>query len=104
MNDEAALFLRKLKDSNGNYLWKDGVDTLLGRSVITSEFMPGIASGNKAIAFGDFGYYWIIEFKPLAVRTLQEKFVLKDQTGYLATEYIDGKLLNREAVKVMQIS
>ncbi|MGN0156349.1 MAG: hypothetical protein ACI39N_03790 [Lachnospiraceae bacterium] len=42
--------------------------------------------------------------RPLSVRALKEKFELYDQTGYLAMEYIDGKLVNREAIKVMQIS
>ena len=103
MNDETALALRKLKDKDGNYLWQEN-DTILGKPVYISEFMPSIATGKKVIAFGDFSYYWILNRRPLAVRALKEKFELYDQTGYLAMEYIDGKLVNREAIKVMQIS
>lgn len=104
MNDETALALRKLKDKDGNYLWQEDMDTILGKPVYISEFMPSIATGKKVIAFGDFSYYWILNRRPLAVRALKEKFELYDQTGYLAMEYIDGKLVNREAIKVMQIS
>ena len=104
MNDETALALRKLKDKDGNYLWQEDMDTILGKPVYISEFMPSIAIGKKVIAFGDFSYYWILNRRPLAVRALKEKFELYDQTGYLAMEYIDGKLVNREAIKVMQIS
>ena len=104
MNDEAALALRKLKDKDGNYLWQENMDTILGKPVYISEFMPSIATGKKVIAFGDFSYYWILNRRPLAVRALKEKFELYDQTGYLGMEYIDGKLVNREAIKVMQIS
>ncbi len=104
MNDETALAIRKLKDKDGNYLWDEGMDTILGKPVFISEFMPNIASGNKVVAFGDFSYYWILNRRPLAVRALKEKFELHDQTGYLAMEYLDGKLVNREAIKVMQIS
>ena len=104
MNDETALALRKLKDKDGNYLWQENMDTILGKPVYISEFMPSIATGKKVIAFGDFSYYWILNRRPLAVRALKEKFELYDQTGYLAMEYIDGKLVNREAIKVMQIS
>ena len=94
----------KLKDKDGNYLWQEDMDTILGKPVYISEFMPSIATGKKVIAFGDFSYYWILNRRPLAVRALKEKFELYDQTGYLAMEYIDGKLVNREAIKVMQIS
>ena len=104
MNDETALALRKLKDKDGNYLWQEDMDTILGKPVYISEFMPSIATGKKVIAFGDFRYYWILNRRPLAVRALKEKFELYDQTGYLGMEYIDGKLVNREAIKVMQIS
>ena len=104
MNDETALALRKLKDKDGNYLWQENMDTILGKPVYISEFMTSIATGKKVIAFGDFSYYWILNRRPLAVRALKEKFELYDQTGYLAMEYIDGKLVNREAIKVMQIS
>ena len=104
MNDETALALRKLKDKDGNYLWQENMDTILGKPVYISEFMPSIATGKKVIAFGDFSYYWILNRRPLAVRALKEKFELYDQTGYLGMEYIDGKLVNREAIKVMQIS
>lgn len=104
MNDETALAIRKLKDKDGNYLWQENMDTILGKPVYISEFMPSIAIGKKVIAFGDFSYYWILNRRPLAVRALKEKFELYDQTGYLAMEYIDGKLVNKEAIKVMQIS
>nr|DAP54788.1 MAG TPA: major capsid protein [Caudoviricetes sp.] len=31
MNDKTALVLRKLKDNNGNYLWNQANDTILGK-------------------------------------------------------------------------
>ena len=78
MNDKTALTLRKLKDADGNYLWNPASDTILGKQVILSEFMPDIKSGAKPIAFGDFSYYWIVGRKPVSVRTLLEKYVLYD--------------------------
>jgi len=73
MNDETALTLRTLKDDAGNYLWRSTDDSLLGHKVVISNYMPSAASGKKPVAFGDFGYYWIIGRKPLCVRTLKEK-------------------------------
>lgn len=104
MNDDTALVLRTLKDKDGNYIWNQNTDTILGKSVLISEYMPNATSGNKAIAFGDFSYYWIIDRKSLAVRTLGEKFINTDETGYLACEYLDGKLIRPETIKVLKIS
>lgn len=104
MNDDTALVLRTLKDKDGNYIWNQNTDTILGKSVLISEYMPNATSCNKAIAFGDFSYYWIIDRKSLAVRTLGEKFINTDETGYLASEYLDGKLIRSEAIKVLKIS
>lgn len=104
MNDETALILRKLKDSDGNYLWNQANDTILGKPVMISEFMPGIASSKKPIAFGDFSYYWIISRSSVFFRALFEKFALNNQIGYLSTEYLDAKLVRKDAIKVIQLA
>ena len=104
MNDATALTLRTLKDSAGNYLWRDSDDTILGKKVIMSEYMPDAESGSKPIAFGDFSYYWVIGRSPIGVRSLTEKFAAVDQLGYLAYEFLDGKLIRPEAIKVLQIA
>ncbi|HRX20782.1 MAG TPA: phage major capsid protein, partial [Syntrophomonadaceae bacterium] len=102
MNDKTALALRTLKDEARNYLWRSSDDTILGKKVFVSEFMPDMESGSKPVAFGDLSYYWIICRSPVSVRALSEKFALLDQIGYLAFEFIDGKLIRQEAVKVIQ--
>ena len=51
MNDETALKLKTLKDQNGQYLWNQNSDTILGKPLRISEFMP---SDGKPVAFGDF--------------------------------------------------
>lgn len=103
MNDATALTLRKLKDADGNYLWNSNNDTILGKPVYISEFMPDVLPGSKPIAFGDFSYYWLISRSPVSLRTLTERFAVNDQVGYLAVEFLDGKLIRRDAVKVMSM-
>ena len=66
--------------------------------------MPDMESDSKPIAFGDFSYYWIICRSPVSVRALSEKFALLDQIGYFAFEFVDGKLIRPEAVKVIQMN
>ena len=104
MNDETAYALRTLKDANGNYIWNHANDTILGHRVYISEFMPNADSGSKPIAFGDFRYYWIVGRQPVSVRTLVEKYISIDCTGYRAYEFLDGKLIRPDAIKVMKIS
>ena len=104
MNDETAQALRTLKDDGGNYIWNHTNDTIMGKRVIISEFMPSVGNGSKPIAFGNFSYYWVVTRRPVSVRCLKEMFVLQDQVGHLAFEFLDGKLVRNEAIKVMQIT
>ena len=104
MNDETAQALRTLKDDGGNYIWNHTNDTIMGKRVVISEFMPSAESGAKPIAFGDFRYYWVVTRRPLSVRCLTEQFVTQDQVGHLAFEFLDGKLVRPEAIKVLQMT
>ena len=104
MNDETALALRTLKDDAGQPIWNQSNDTILGKRVYISVFMPGAESGSKPIAFGDFSYYWIVRRRPVSVRTLTEQYAMVDCEGYLAYEFLDGKLIRPEAIKVMQMT
>ena len=104
MNDETALALRTLKDDAGQPIWNQSNDTILGKKVCISEFMPGAESGSKPISFGDFSYYWIVRRRPVSVRTLTEQFAMVDCVGYLAYEFLDGKLIRPEAIKVLQMT
>jgi HK97 family phage major capsid protein len=104
MNDETALTLRTLKDKNGGYLWNHNSDAIFGKPVHISEFMPSAAPGSLPVAFGDFSHYWIVSRLPLSVRVLTERYSLQHQTGYLAYEFLDGRLTRPEAIKVLQIT
>lgn len=106
LNDATVKAIRNLKDGNGNYLWQpaltsDTPDTLLGRPVYTSAYVPTIAAGAKTIAFGDFSYYWIADRQGRVFKKLSELYAATDQTGFVATQRVDGKLILPEAIKVL---
>lgn len=106
VNDSTIKAIRKLKDKNDNYLWQPALtagqpDTLLGRPVYTSAYMPTIAGGARTIVFGDFSYYWIADRQGRTFKKLSELYATTDQTGFMATQRVDGKLILREAVKVL---
>ncbi len=106
LNDSTVKAIRKLKDQNGQYLWQPSMvagtpDTILGRPVKTSAYMPTLAAGNKSIAFGDFGYYWIADRQGRSFKRLNELYAANGQVGFLASQRVDGKLILPEAIKVL---
>ena len=104
INDETALTLRTLKDNNGNYLWNHADNTILGKPVEYSTYMPNIEAGTTPIAFGDFSYYWIIQRQPLTIKVLKELYILDGEIGITGYERLDGKLILQEAVKLLKIA
>lgn len=104
MNDNTAKVIRTIKDESGAYIWNGNDNSIFGKRVYISEFMPDIANGAKPIAFGDFGYYWVMPRETIGIRPLYEKYVQYGQIGYLAYERLDGRLIRTDAVKVMVIA
>ncbi|MEF2920214.1 MAG: phage major capsid protein [Acutalibacteraceae bacterium] len=103
MNDETAFALRRIKDADGNYIWNHSNDTILGKEVLISEYMPNATAGASPVAFGDFSYYAIVDRDHTSVKALREKFAINSQIGYLGIEFLDGKLVRPEAIKVLKI-
>ena len=106
LNDSTIKAVRKLKDSTGQYLWQPSLvagtpDTLLGRPMKTSAYMPVIAAGAKTIAFGDFSYYWIADRQGRSFKRLNELYAANGQVGFLGFQRVDGKLVLSEVVKVL---
>lgn len=107
LNDATVKQIRKLKDTTGQYLWQPSLvagtpDTILGRPVKTSAFMPTAVAGAKTIAFGDFKYYWIADRQGRTFKKLSELFAATGQVGFMGTQRVDGKLILPEAIKVLQ--
>ena len=104
MSDTTAFALRTITDSVGNPIWRHSDDSLFGRPVFVSPHMPDVAPGAKPVLFGDFSYYWLIERNGTFVRTFNESFALMGQTGFQGVKLVDGHLVKREAVKVLQMT
>jgi HK97 family phage major capsid protein len=90
--------ISRLKDGNGQYLWRPGItvgdpDTLLGRPFVTSDDVPTMATGNKAIWFGDPAYYYIVDRAGINFQILRELYAVSGQVGFLAYKRTDGRLI-----------
>ena len=108
LNDLTVAAIRKLKTTDGQYLWQPALhegqhDTLLGKRVFTSPYVPELKAGNKTVIFGNFKFYWIGDRQGITFRRLNERFADTGQVGFLATKRLDGKLLLPEAIKVLQM-
>ena len=108
LNEQTVKALRKIKDNTGNFIWQPSVsaglpDTILNRPYVTSVYAPTIAAGAKAIAFGDYSYYWVADRQGRSLKRLNELFAMNGQVGFLASQRVDGKLMLPEAVKTLTI-
>ena len=102
MNDKTVKAIRKLKDSDGNYIFDAALTqgerpTLLGRPIVTDNEMPLMATGNKFVVFGAFDYYQIGNRGNMEIRRLNEKYADEGLVGFRVTVRVDAKRLLDEA-------
>ncbi|HKK97301.1 MAG TPA: phage major capsid protein [Marivita sp.] len=108
MNSKTAGALRKLKDADGRHLWSDGFSSgeparLLGYPVLIAEDMPDIATGQDAIAFGDFGAGYTIAERP-DLRVLRDPFSAKPHVLFYATKRVGGDVSDFAAIKLLRFA
>lgn len=104
MADATLAAVRKLKDSNGQYIWQPGLqsgapDMLLGKPVISSTAMPAMTTGLDSVSFGDLSYYYLAERGARQAQVLTELYAGTGQIGYRMFERIDGDLIDTNAVR-----
>lgn len=104
MNDATLGYVRKLKDSTGQYLWQPGLangqpPTILGRPVFTNNNMATIATGAKTVLFGDMSYFWIADFGQLEMRRLDELYAGTGEVGFRWFQRYDAHVMLSAAIK-----
>ncbi|WBM69136.1 phage major capsid protein [Buttiauxella sp. WJP83] len=107
MNNNSLFKIRILKDSEGNYLWRPGLElnqpsTLVGYGVAENEQMPDIAADAKAIAFGNFKRGYTIVDR-IGTRVLRDPYTNKPYVGFYTTKRTGGMLTDSQAIKLLQI-
>jgi len=107
MNSATLAEVRKLKATDGNFLWQPGLiegqpDRLLGYPVVEAEDMPDIAAGNFPIAFGNFKAGYLIAERS-ATAILRDPFTNKPFVHFYATKRVGGQVLDSAAIKLLKI-
>ncbi len=108
MNRRSQAAIRKLKDSDGNYLWQPPAAvgakaSLMNFAITEAEDMPDIASGTKAIAFGDFKRGYLIVDR-LGLRILRDPFSAKPYVLFYTTKRVGGGVQDFDAIKLLDFA
>jgi HK97 family phage major capsid protein len=97
--------LCRLKSGAGAYMdltqWINGQPIMLGSPVLVSADMPTMATGNRALLYGDLSFYTVVQRQGLFVQLLKELYAVQGFVAYLCYERLDGRLTIGEAVQAL---
>lgn len=101
MNFKTALALRKLKDTQGQYLWQPSLaagmpPTFDGIPVTKSWAMPDIGAGKNPIAYGDFSGYRIADRKDITI--LRNPYKYSGQILFEFTKRVGGMVVDGDRI------
>ncbi|KKC24925.1 phage major capsid protein [Sphingomonas sp. SRS2] len=108
MNDLTLAEVRKLKDSEGRWIWQpslqvDKPELLLGKAVDTDDNMPDLGAGAFPVAFADFKRAYLI-VERLGLRVLRNPYKTNGVVFFYTTKRVGGGIQNFEAMKLLKIS
>ena len=108
MNSQTAAYIAKLKDGDGNYVWREGLiaeepASLLGRPVTIDEAMPDIGADALPIAFGDFNAGYLINDR-IGMRILRDPYTSKPFVLFYCTKRVGGGVLDPNAIKLLKVA
>ncbi|MEM0990726.1 MAG: phage major capsid protein [Pseudomonadota bacterium] len=108
MNSRTAGEVRKMKDSQGRFLWMEGLQAaqpplLVGYPALIVEEMPDIASGQHAIAFGNFMHGYTIAERP-DLRILRDPYTQRPNVTFFATKRVGGDVSDYAAIKTLRFA
>jgi len=108
MNDSTFLVVDKLKDGNGNYIWRPGLvegtpDTLLGKPIEYDDNIANIGANTFPLWFGNFKRAYLI-IDRFGIRVLRDPYTSKPYVKFYTTKRVGGGIIMYEAVKAMKIA
>lgn len=104
-NDSTLQALRKIKDSEGNYIWQPAsvqtgaAATILGESYVINPAMADIGTGNVSTLYGDMEKFIVRRARPIDIKRLDERFAEADQVGFVGFVRVDSEILDAAAIK-----
>lgn len=108
MNRKTQAEIRKLKDADGNYMWRaaetvNGKASLLNYAITEVEQMPNIATDSMALAFGDFSRgYLIVDRRGISI--LRDPYSAKPYLLFYTTKRVGGGVHDYNAIKLLKFA
>lgn len=113
MNRTVISQVRKITVGDAGFIWQPALalgtpDTILGRPVYESEFVPGVLTaatpGRYVGMIGDFSHYWIVDALLFEILVLQETAARTNQVEYVARRKVDAAPILEEAFSRLQLA
>ncbi|MEZ5409577.1 MAG: phage major capsid protein [Acidimicrobiales bacterium] len=97
MRDATLAAVRKLKDSQNQYLWQPSLqvgapDTLLGKPVHTDPNVAAVALSARSVLFGDFSRYFVRQVRDIRFERSDDYAFNQDVTTFRCLLRGDGGL------------
>jgi HK97 family phage major capsid protein len=97
MRSTTIAAVRKLKDSQGQYLWNPAIaagqpETILGKPVIAVDDMAAIATAQRTVVFGDMSKMLLREVNSMKIKKLVERYADTGQVAWIASMRFDSRL------------
>jgi len=106
MNDATLNKIRQMKDGEGNYLWRPGLEmgapeTLLGKPVETDDNVDDIGSGKYPVYFANFRRAYLI-LDRFGIRVLRNPYLNPPYVYFYTTKRVGGGIVMYEAIKALK--
>lgn len=91
---------RLIVDSQGRPIWEPSMvlgspDLLLGKPLVADPFMPGVTTGAKSVAFGDFSQFFVRIVGPVRFERSDDFLFGSDLVAFRALIRGDGTLVDQ---------
>jgi len=108
MNDSTCQTIRKLKDGDGNYIWRPGLiegapDVLLGKPVEYDDNVDDIGANKYPIFYANFKRAYLI-IDRFGTRVLRDPYTAKPYVAFYTTKRVGGGIVMYEAIKAFKIA
>ena len=108
MNRATVGKIRQLKDGDGNYIWRPGMElgapnALFGYPVNTDDNVASIGAGTYPAFFGNFKRAYLI-IDRMGIRVLRDPYTSKGNVLYYCTRRVGGGITSYESIKALKVS
>jgi HK97 family phage major capsid protein len=108
-NDSTLKRLRKIKDTEGNYIWQPAAAiagqpaTILGYRYAVNQAAASVTFDAKPVIFGAMSRYIVRRVRELSIVRLDERYAEFGQIAFIGFARFDGELMDTGAVKHLLI-